>query len=103
MKITIEIDTLAKSNGELSEELKTVLSVVNAINNIDWDLEVELKIKPELPKDKPGQPWKPNIYGDGIRSVDPVLTTINNFSDSARSIKQWMDEAKFSQGHLRGE
>jgi hypothetical protein len=103
VKITIEIDTSTKSSGELSEELATILSVVNSINSIDLDLEIELKVKPELPKDKPGQPWKPNIYGDGIRYVDPVLTTINNFSDSARSIKQWMDEAKLSQGHLSGE
>ncbi len=110
MKVTIEIDTLGKGNVEQYDEIAGVEEIMAALLDVERDFDFEIVQKlPETANTKPEQPWRPNIYGDGIRTEKPPFTTINNFARDVskdafgRVIDSLIDESKYGKGHLSGE
>ena len=100
MKITIEFDTLDKSGEQIHQEIALLHDLVDVVTSMGQQFDIEITQKlPETANTKPEQPWRPNIYGDGIRTEKPPYTTINNFARSTakdafgRVIDSLIDEA----------
>jgi hypothetical protein len=105
MKVTVEFSTFDKGNEEIYNEIVALQTILDALTDIEDDFEIEVVQKlSETANTKPEQPWRPNIYGDGIRTEKPPYTTINNFARDVskdafgRVIDSLIDESKYGKG-----